>query len=96
MKFAMSYSCGKDSTLAFHKMLEQGHEPVCLVVLVKLQLTGQWVTCPLAFFCIVKRRLIVVILLFNFNNRLDKKVSGYDKKIQAASSIMGISYKSTK
>ncbi len=34
MKFAMSYSCGKDSTLAFHKMLDQGHEPVCLVVMV--------------------------------------------------------------
>lgn len=34
MKFAMSYSCGKDSTLALHKMLEQGHEPVCLVVMV--------------------------------------------------------------
>lgn len=33
MKFAMSYSCGKDSTLALHKMLEQGHEPVCLVVM---------------------------------------------------------------
>lgn len=34
MNFAMSYSCGKDSTLALHKMLEQGHVPVCLVVMV--------------------------------------------------------------
>lgn len=34
MKFAMSYSCGKDSTLALHKMIEQGHQPVCLVVMV--------------------------------------------------------------
>lgn len=34
MKFAMSYSCGKDSTLALHKMLELGHEPVCLVAMV--------------------------------------------------------------
>lgn len=34
MKFAMSYSCGKDSTLALHKMLEEGHKPVCLVVMV--------------------------------------------------------------
>lgn len=34
MKFAMSYSCGKDSTLSLHKMMEQGHEPVCLVVMV--------------------------------------------------------------
>ncbi len=35
MKFAMSYSCGKDSTLALHKMIEAGHEPVCLVVMVE-------------------------------------------------------------
>lgn len=34
MKFAMSYSCGKDSTLALHKMAEQGHTPVCLVIVV--------------------------------------------------------------
>ena len=34
MKFAVSYSCGKDSTFALHKMMEQGHEPVCLVVMV--------------------------------------------------------------
>lgn len=33
MKFVMSYSCGKDSTLALHKMIEQGHEPVCLLVM---------------------------------------------------------------
>lgn len=33
MKFAMSYSCGKDSTLALHKMIEEGHEPVALIVM---------------------------------------------------------------
>ncbi|MCI8415911.1 MAG: diphthine--ammonia ligase [Lachnospiraceae bacterium] len=35
MRFVMSYSCGKDSTLALHKMLEKGHTPVCLVVMLK-------------------------------------------------------------
>ena len=35
MKFVMSYSCGKDSTLALHKMIEAGHVPVCLLVMVK-------------------------------------------------------------
>lgn len=35
MKFVMSYSCGKDSTLALHKMIEQGHQAVCLLVMVK-------------------------------------------------------------
>ncbi len=34
MKFVMSYSCGKDSTLALHKMIEQGHQPVCLIVMI--------------------------------------------------------------
>lgn len=33
VKFAMSYSCGKDSTLALHRMAA-GHTPVCLVVMV--------------------------------------------------------------
>lgn len=34
MNFVMSYSCGKDSTLALHKMIEQGHKPVALLVMV--------------------------------------------------------------
>ena len=36
MKFVMSYSCGKDSTLALHKMIEMGHEPVALLVMVNI------------------------------------------------------------
>lgn len=32
MRFAMSYSCGKDSTMALSKMIQDGHEPVALVV----------------------------------------------------------------
>ncbi len=35
MKFVMSYSCGKDSTLALHHMLRAGHTPVGLLVMVK-------------------------------------------------------------
>lgn len=34
MKFVLSYSCGKDSTLALHKMIENGHQPVGLLVVV--------------------------------------------------------------
>lgn len=33
MKFVMSYSCGKDSTLALHKMLTDGHQAVALIVM---------------------------------------------------------------
>lgn len=34
LKFVMSYSCGKDSTLALHKMMHLGHEPVGLIIMV--------------------------------------------------------------
>ena len=30
----MSYSCGKDSTLALHKMVQQGNMPIGLIVMV--------------------------------------------------------------
>lgn len=42
MKFVMSYSCGKDSTLALHKMIEQGHEPVGLLVMVNEEAGRSW------------------------------------------------------
>lgn len=32
MKFAMAYSCGKDSTMAMKKMLDEGHELVAIIV----------------------------------------------------------------
>ncbi len=32
-KFVMSYSCGKDSTLALHQMMAAGHEPIALLVM---------------------------------------------------------------
>lgn len=33
MKFVMSYSCGKDSTLALHHMIQQGNEPAALITM---------------------------------------------------------------
>ena len=42
MKFVLSYSCGKDSTLALHKMLEEGHEPVGLLVMVNQEAGRSW------------------------------------------------------
>jgi uncharacterized protein (TIGR00290 family) len=32
MRFAMSYSSGKDGALALWRMIEAGHEPICLLV----------------------------------------------------------------
>lgn len=31
-RFVMTYSCGKDSTLALYKMIEEGYKPVCLFI----------------------------------------------------------------
>lgn len=33
-KFVMSYSCGKDSTLALHKMIDRGCMPIGLIVMI--------------------------------------------------------------
>lgn len=42
MKFVISYSFGKDSTLALHRMIEQGHTPVGLLVMVNSQQDRSW------------------------------------------------------
>lgn len=41
-KFVMSYSCGKDSTLALYRMIKEGHEPVGLLVTVDEELNRSW------------------------------------------------------
>lgn len=43
MKFVMSFSGGKDSILALHKMIEAGHEAVALLVMFKEQEERSWV-----------------------------------------------------
>ena len=42
MKFVVSYSGGKDSVMALHKMLEEGHTPVGLLVMVNRELQRSW------------------------------------------------------
>ena len=42
MKFVASYSGGKDSTLAIHKMIEQGHELVALITTINPDLNRSW------------------------------------------------------
>ena len=41
-KFIMSYSCGKDSTLALNRMIEEGHTPVALLITVDKKLCRSW------------------------------------------------------
>jgi len=42
MKFAMSYSCGKDSALALYKMIKAGNEPVCIIVTINEDAGRSW------------------------------------------------------
>ena len=42
MKFAVSYSFGKDSALALHRMLRAGHEPVALLATVDPRRNRSW------------------------------------------------------
>ena len=42
MKFAMLYSCGKDSALAFHRMVTAGHVPVCLIITYNSAANRSW------------------------------------------------------
>lgn len=39
-KFIMSYSCGKDSTLALYRMIKAGHKPEVLLVTVDKKILG--------------------------------------------------------
>lgn len=43
MKFIMSYSGGKDSVLALHKMIEAGHEPAALLVMYREEQGRSWI-----------------------------------------------------
>ncbi|MGG7144516.1 diphthine--ammonia ligase [Clostridium nigeriense] len=41
-KFVMSYSCGKDSTLALYRMIRKGHKPVALLITVDKKAIRSW------------------------------------------------------
>lgn len=43
MKFVLSFSGGKDSILAFHKMISAGHEPAALLVMFRKDAERSWV-----------------------------------------------------
>ena len=42
MNFVISYSCGKDSTLALHRMIVDGHTPVGLLVMINEDMDRSW------------------------------------------------------
>ncbi|MDR0806211.1 MAG: diphthine--ammonia ligase [Enterobacteriaceae bacterium] len=42
MKFAIAYSTGKDSALALWRMIQNGHEPVCMIVNINLEAGRSW------------------------------------------------------
>ena len=40
--FVVSYSCGKDSTLALYRMIKNGHKPVALLITVDKKILRSW------------------------------------------------------
>ena len=42
MNFVMLYSCGKDSALALHRMISQGHSPVALITTYNNEANRSW------------------------------------------------------
>lgn len=41
-KFIMSYSCGKDSTLALYRMIKEGHKPEALLITINKKDSRSW------------------------------------------------------
>ena len=41
-KFIMSYSCGKDSTLALYRMINKGNIPVALITTINKYKKKSW------------------------------------------------------
>lgn len=41
-RFVVSYSCGKDSTLALYRMIKEGHTPVALLTTVNKKVSRSW------------------------------------------------------
>ncbi|MGL5972497.1 MAG: diphthine--ammonia ligase [Oscillospiraceae bacterium] len=41
-KFVLSFSCGKDSTLALHRMIKNGYKPVALLIMINLEENKSW------------------------------------------------------
>lgn len=42
MKFVVSFSAGKDSILALHRMVQEGHEPIGLIVMYNRMANRSW------------------------------------------------------
>ncbi|MFO8059996.1 MAG: diphthine--ammonia ligase [Bacillota bacterium] len=42
MRFVTSYSCGKDSALALHRMVQAGHQPIALLVMLNEEENRSW------------------------------------------------------
>ncbi|SHE99989.1 diphthine--ammonia ligase [Clostridium fallax] len=63
-KFIMSYSCGKDSTLALYRMIKEGHTPLALLVTVDKDKKNSWFhEVPLTLLEKVSKSLGVPLLL---------------------------------
>ncbi len=63
MKFILSYSAGKDSVMALHKMVAAGHEPAGLLGMVNRECSAPGSTVDLPLLREIARSLDIPLLL---------------------------------
>ncbi|WP_066895003.1 diphthine--ammonia ligase [Clostridium nigeriense] len=94
-KFVMSYSCGKDSTLALYRMIESGHKPVALLITVDKKVLRTWFHgVPEELLQEVSKSLNIPLLLVKcegeeYKNAFSKALNKAKKELGAEACVFG-------
>ena len=87
-KFVMSYSCGKDSTLALYRMIKNGHKPVALLITVDKKVLRSWFHgVPESLLQEVSKSLNIPLLLVKCEGEEYK--AAFNKALNKAKSELG-------
>lgn len=86
MKFVMSYSCGKDSTLALHRMIKNGNEPIGLLVTVDKEMQRSFFHgVPEYLLNNISKSLAIPLILVSCKG--EEYVEMFDKKLKEAKEL---------
>ena len=86
--FVVSYSCGKDSTLALYRMIKNGHNPVALLITVDKKILRSWFhRVPKNLLEEVSKSLNIPLLLVNCEGEEYK--DAFNKTLNKAKNELG-------
>ncbi len=86
--FVVSYSCGKDSTLALYRMIKKGHNPVALLITVDKKILRSWFHgVPKKLLEEVSKSLNIPLLLVNCEGEEYKEA--FNKALNKAKNELG-------